>query len=85
MKEFIYTITDENGIHARPAGLLVKKASEFESEITIRLDEKSVDAKKIFSVMSLGAKNGDTVSVSVSGSDEETAEKELSEFFKTNL
>lgn len=85
MKEFIYTITDENGIHARPAGLLVKKASEFESEITIRLDEKSVDAKKIFSVMSLGAKNGDTVSVSVSGSDEETAEKELSEFLKTNL
>lgn len=85
MKEFIYTITDENGIHARPAGLLVKKASEFESEITIRLGEKTADAKKIFSVMSLGAKNGDTVSVSVSGSDEETAEKELSEFFKTNL
>lgn len=85
MKEFIYTITDENGIHARPAGLLVKKASEFESEITIRLDKKSVDAKKIFSVMSLGAKNGDTVSVSVSGNDEEKAEKELSEFLKTNL
>ncbi len=85
MKEFIYTITDENGIHARPAGLLVKKASEFESEITIRLDKKSVDAKKIFSVMSLGAKNGDTVSVSVSGSDEEKATKELSEFLKTNL
>lgn len=85
MKEFIYTITDENGIHARPAGLLVKKASEFESEITIRLDKKSVDAKKIFSVMSLGAKNGDTVSVLVSGSDEEKAEKELSEFLKTNL
>lgn len=85
MKEFIYTITDENGIHARPAGLLVKKASEFESEITICLGEKSADAKKIFSIMSLGAKNGDTVSVSVSGSDEETAEKELSEFLKTNL
>ena len=85
MKEFIYTITDENGIHARPAGLLVKKASEFESEITIRLGEKTADAKKIFSVMSLGAKNSDTVSVSVSGSDEEKAAKELYEFLKTNL
>ena len=46
MKEFVYKITDEIGIHARPAGLLVKKASEFASEITIHLGEKEASAKK---------------------------------------
>ena len=41
MKEFKYVITDEVGIHARPAGLLVKKAKEFTSTITISKDDKS--------------------------------------------
>ena len=40
MKEFQYVITDPEGIHARPAGLLVKKANEFESKVTIKKGEK---------------------------------------------
>ena len=47
MKEFTYTITDEQGIHARPAGLLVKEAAGFASAITIEKDGKKVDAKRI--------------------------------------
>ena len=56
MKEFTYTITDEQGIHARPAGLLVKEAAGFASAITIEKDGKKVDAKRILGVMGLGAK-----------------------------
>ncbi len=85
MKEFVYQIKDEVGIHARPAGLLVKKASEFQSEIKITKGEKSVDAKKIFGVMSLGAKCGDEVRVTASGIDEEMASNELKKFFEENL
>ena len=85
MKEFVYQIKDEVGIHARPAGILVKKASEFQSEIKIIKGEKSADAKKIFGVMSLGAKCGDEVRVIVSGNDEEMASIELKKFFEENI
>lgn len=85
MKEFTYKICDEVGIHARPAGLLVKKAGEFLSDITVFKDEKSADAKKLFAVMGLGAKKGDTVRVQISGGDEDTAAPEMEKFFNDNL
>ncbi|MBE7024127.1 MAG: HPr family phosphocarrier protein [Ruminococcaceae bacterium] len=85
MKEITYKIKDKIGIHARPAGLLVKKASEFKSEISLSLGEKTVDAKKIFGVMSLGAKCGDEIRLAINGSDEETAQKELSAFLEENI
>ena len=85
MKEFTYKICDELGIHARPAGLLVKKAGEFSSEITMYNGEKSADMKRIFALMSLGVKQGDTVRVTVSGSDEEEAVSQIESFLKNNL
>ena len=53
MKTFEYTITDELGIHARPAGMLVKEASKFASKIMIASPKKEVDAKRIMGVMSM--------------------------------
>jgi len=85
MKEITYKIKDEVGIHARPAGLLVKKASEFSSEILIEKGEKSVDAKKIFGVMSLAAKCGDEIKLCINGADEERATEELAKFLAENL
>lgn len=85
MKEFTYTITDELGIHARPAGLLVKEASVYKSNITLECNGKSADAKKIFSVMSLGAKCGNEITVKADGNDELEASLGLEEFFKKNL
>ncbi len=85
MKEITYKIKDEVGIHARPAGLLVKKASEFSSEIIIEKGEKTVDGKKIFGVMSLSAKCGDEIKLRISGSDEERATEELAKFLAENL
>lgn len=85
MKEFTYKICDELGIHARPAGLLVKKASEFSSQLTIYKDEKSADLKRLFAVMGLAVKKGDTVRVTVSGEDEDAAASEVESFFRNNL
>lgn len=82
MKQFDYTIKDELGIHARPAGLLVKEAAKFSCAITITKDGKSADAKKIFGLMGLGAKCGDTVTVVADGSDEDTAVAALEAFIK---
>lgn len=85
MKEFTYKICDELGIHARPAGLLVKKASGFSSEIIMYNGDKSADMKRLFALMSLGVKQGDTVRVTVSGSDEDAASVEIEGFLKNNL
>ena len=85
MKEFKYVVTDTEGIHARPAGLLVKKAAEFTSAVTITKGEKSADAKRIFGVMGLGVKTGEEVTISADGADEDTAITELETFFKENL
>ncbi len=73
MKELTYTIRDQDGIHARPAGILVKKMQEFSSAVTVLNGEKKADGKKLFQVMKLGVKCGNTISVTAEGEDEEAA------------
>ena len=85
MKAFEYTVKDELGIHARPAGLLVKEAKKYDSKIVIKKDTKAVEATKLMAVMSLGVKRGQEVEVEISGSDETTAYEELKAFFEANL
>ena len=85
MKEFKYVVTDAEGIHARPAGLLVKKAGEFTSSVIIAKGDKSADAKRIFGVMGLGVKTGEEVTITADGADEDAAIAELEAFFKENL
>ena len=85
MKQFDYTITDPLGIHARPAGELVKVAKMFLSTIKVSCNGKTADAKRLIALMSLGAKQGHTITVSVEGGDEETALNELETFLKKNL
>lgn len=85
MREFTYTITDPVGIHARPAGLLVKQIKAYESTITIGKDGKEVNALKLMALMGLCVKQGDTVAVKVEGSDEEKAAAELEAWMQANL
>ena len=85
MKEFVYKIKDEIGIHARPAGLLVKEAAKYKSAITIEKDGKSTEATKLFGVMGLGVKCGEEVCVKIEGEDEEVAAKAMRVFFETTL
>ena len=85
MKEFKYVVTDPEGLHARPAGILVKKAAEFQSKIMIDKAGKAADAKRILGVMGLGVKKGEEVTITAEGEDEETAIGALEAFFKENL
>ncbi len=85
MKEFKYVVTDAEGLHARPAGILVKKAGGFQSEIKLIKNGNAVDAKRIFGVMGLAVKQGEEVTITVEGPDEETAATELYTFMKENV
>ena len=90
MKEFTYTIKDEQGIHARPAGMLVKEAKNVASECTITKDGKTkngkeVDAKRILGVMGLGVKCGQEIILKTDGDQEEEAIAALGKFLEEKL
>ena len=85
MKSFEYTITDPVGIHARPAGILVKEIKKYASTVTVIKGEKEVNALKLMALMGMGIKQGDTVKVTIDGVDEDAAAAAIEEFFKANL
>lgn len=85
MQKFRYVITDEIGIHARPAGLLVKEAKGFDSKITLEANGKSADATRLMSVMGMGVKQGTEVVIKAEGPDEKAAAAKMEKFMKANL
>jgi len=85
MKEFTYVVKDSAGIHARPAGLLAKKAAGFKSDIIIKKGEKEVAAKKLLALMSLCVKCEDQITIAIEGEDEDTAYTEIKAFLEENL
>ena len=85
MKTFTYTVKDELGIHARPAGMLVKEVKNFQSKVMLEKDGKTVDASRLMAVMSMGVKQGQTVTMTVEGEDEDAAYEAVKAFFESNL
>lgn len=85
MKSFSYTVKDELGIHARPAGMLVKEVKNFKSKVTLEKDGKVIDTTRLMAVMSMGVKKDQTVTITVEGADEDAAYDALKSFFETNL
>lgn len=67
------TIVNETGLHARPASMFVKKASEFKSAVELIYNGEKVNAKSIMGIMKLGLAKGTEVVISTSGEDEEEA------------
>lgn len=79
MTEKQFTITDEAGIHARPASALVGALGKFKSDITMEHNGKKVNLKSILGVMSLGVSSGSTVTIAANGEDEEQAIETITE------
>ena len=87
MKKINYTVVAEAGIHARPAGLLVKQAASFKSDLKLLTEEncKEADLKRLMAVMALGVKQGNRIVVTVEGEDEDEAYTVLESFLKENF
>ncbi|MBV4418105.1 HPr family phosphocarrier protein [Clostridium tyrobutyricum] len=71
------TVKSATGLHARPATLLVKKASSFKSDMSIEFDGKKANIKSLIGVLSLGVTNNSTVKITASGDDESLAVEEI--------
>lgn len=86
MQDFKYIIKDEQGIHARPAGLLVNEAKKYTSSIIVKKGEKKADLKKgVLGLMSLAIKKGEEIDVVFEGDDEEEARNGISKFITENF
>ena len=85
MVEIKHVIADELGLHARPAGLLVKQCAAFKCNIQIGTPVKMVDAKRIMGVMGLAVKHGQELIMTFDGEDALTASEAIAAFLKENL
>ena len=85
MVKITFKVNDEMGLHARPAGMLVKEAAKYTSKVTIQKGEKTGDAKRIFNVMSLSIKANEEVALRVEGEKEEEDAAALEAFIKENI
>lgn len=85
MKTFKYVIKDKEGIHARPAGIVVGEAKKYTSTISILNKGKKADLKRIFGVMGLCVKANEEVEIQIEGADEEVASSALLKVFEDNL
>lgn len=84
MTVFSYKITDADGIHARPAGKLSKKTSEYDSSVVISFNGKEADTRRIIALMQLGIKCGDTVTFRLDGGNESDNAADLKKFLEEN-
>lgn len=85
MRSFTYVVKDEEGLHARPARLLVKEAEKLASVVMLDRQGQKCNAKKIFGIMALGVKKGEEITVTVEGDTENEDYDIVKEFFEGNL
>ena len=79
------TLTNQVGLHARPATFFIQKANEFKSSIWIERDERKVNAKSLLGVLSLGVVKGGEITLIADGEDEEEAIAALVELIENNF
>lgn len=85
MKKIEYKIKNPEGIHARPVILLVNQFRQFSCNITVEKDGKTVNAKEIFALMSLGIKQNDVITITFEGEDEKKAAKAIKNFIEKTI
>ncbi|MEJ8548366.1 HPr family phosphocarrier protein [Brevibacillus borstelensis] len=81
MIRFDVHVAAEGGLHARPAALLVNCAGQYQSRVTLVKDQKQADGKSILGIMTLGASQGDRLTIEIEGADEKQAAAALKELF----
>lgn len=73
MTKTTITINVESGLHARPANVFIKTASHFKSTIKVLKGDKEVDGKRLLAIMTLGARQGEEITIIADGADEKEA------------
>jgi phosphocarrier protein len=76
-------VKNDLGVHARPSGLIVRKLSNFKSQVTFKHDELQADGRDVLKLMSLGLAKGDEFEVFVEGEDENEVLDTIEQLFNS--
>ncbi|NBI07401.1 HPr family phosphocarrier protein [Senegalia massiliensis] len=85
MKNLEIELTNETGLHARPASLFIREASKYTSDIVVVKDGTEYNGKSIMGILSMGATKGDKLNIKIDGSDEEEAYEGLKNLFENEI
>jgi len=85
MEQFTFVIKDKNGMHARPAGAVAACAKKYKSDIKIYKEEKEANAKRLLSLMGLGATYNTEIVIKIEGEDEKEALSDMKKVLSENL
>lgn len=85
MADITVVINNKYGIHARPAATLVKTAASYKSTVKLIFGEKTIDAKSILAVMSLGIKQGAQITFSADGEDSKDCLQAIKKLIDTDF
>lgn len=85
MTETTLTVTNETGLHSRPADLFVRTAKLYSSRITIHKGEKTADAKNIIKVILLNVSQNTEIRVQADGDDAEAAIADLERLVRSDF
>lgn len=77
------TLTNEVGLHARPASVFVKQASGYDCDVTVSKDDRAADASSLLQVLKLEVSQGTTIVIEAEGPDEDAAVSELVELLES--
>lgn len=85
MKEFMFEVKDALGLHARPVAALAKKSMEFDSVICFAANGRKADGRNLMELMGLGVRQGDVITLTVTGDDEAAAAEALQSYLEEHL
>ena len=85
MPEVKIVVDHKVGLHARPAAIFVKAANKYASDIQVSKDDRTINAKSILSVLTLGVNQGTEITIHAEGDDADAALQELVALVKNNF
>ena len=85
MKEIVYVVTNQQGVHARPCALLAQCCTNFKSSVTVSANEKNASGSNVLELLALHARKGDVMTFRIEGEDEEKASEEIEQVLKTGF
>ena len=85
MKETTLLITNEIGLHARPATFFIQRANEFKSKIIVKVGDREANAKSLLGVLSLGIEQGTELTITAEGPDESEAVASIEALVQSNF
>lgn len=85
MTSFVFKLTNEHGLHARPAGLIVQTCSKFQSKVSLLKNGQPYNCKSVLGLMKMGAAKGDELTLEIEGSDEANALEAMKALISANF